>query len=270
MAARLGSGVDTGSQPNNRVRGALRTVTHGLAYARHLVKGNYFSGEMSWIRPGSPPILLCHGFLGTRGTMLPLTKRFQADGRVVFSYQHGTFQLRSLRRSAHELVEHLQDLHQTLGIEHFDVVGFSMGGLVALHAVKLLQAHQWIRRMALLGVPTAGTWAGLAGVATCGAVSPSVWQILPPSRFLSDLRDAPMPPGIRVRQVHARSDGLCPLPPPIAGVDEARDYVVMPGGHSSLVVAKPFYAKLREFFDAPDDTAERPAIVPTQAEAAAE
>jgi pimeloyl-ACP methyl ester carboxylesterase len=232
-----------------RLEVAARTLNHGLAYARNLIRGNYFSGDMSWIRPGSPPVILCHGFLGTRGTMLPMSKRFQADGSVVFSYHHGTFQLQSLRASAHGLVEQLQTLESSLGLKQFDMVGFSMGGLVALHAIKFLQAGRWIRKLALLGTPLDGTWAGLAGVATVGLLSPSVWQVLPLSQFLRDIRDAPLPEGLHVRQLHATDDALCPLPRPMAGVDPEHDYVVLPGGHSSLVVARPFYAKIREFFD---------------------
>lgn len=212
---------------------------------------------MSWIQPGSPPVILCHGFLGTRGTMVPLTKRFQSDGRVVFSYHHGTFQLASLRASAQRLVEQLEELQQNLGIAEFDMVGFSMGGLVALHALKFLQASRFVRRVALLGTPLDGTWASLAGVATVGALSQSVWQVLPNSSFLKDLRDAPMPEGLRVRQIHAAEDGLCRLPKPLAGVDADNDYIVLPGGHSSLVVARPFYARLREFFDEGDLEAQR-------------
>lgn len=245
----------------------MRTVNHGLAYARHLVKGNHFTGDMSWIRPGSPPVILCHGFLGTRGTMLPLTKRFQSDGRVVFSYHHGTFQLKSLRASAQDLVDQLRALEQNLGLRQFDMVGFSMGGLVALHAVKFLAASQYVRRLALLGTPLDGTWAGLAGVATVGALSQSVWQVLPTSGFLRDLREGPLPEGVQVRQIHAAEDGLCALPRPIRGVDQERDFIVLPGGHSSLVVARPFYAKLREFFDAAEAGA---ATEVSGAEAAAE
>lgn len=240
-------------QKDSRFKLAVRTLNHGFAYARHLVKGNSFAGDMSWIRPGSPPVILCHGFLGTRGTMLPLTKRFQSDGRVVFSYQHGTFQLQSLRASAQSLVDQLKTLESTLGIKEFDMVGFSMGGLVALHAIKFLQAGRWIRRLTLLGAPIDGTWAGLAGVATIGALSPSVWQVLPMSSFLKDLREAPLPDGLRVRQIHAAEDALCPLPRPLEGIDQEQDYIVMPGGHSSLVVTRGFYAKVREFFDAPED-----------------
>ena len=204
---------------------------------------------MSWIQPGSPPVLLCHGFMGTRGTMLPMSKRFQADGRVVFSYHHGTFQLASLRASAQGLVDRLQHLERSLGLSQFDIVGFSMGGLVALHAVKFLAAGRWIRKLALLGTPLDGTWAGVAGVATMGLVSSSVWQVLPLSGFLRDLREAPLPDNVEVRQLHAAEDYLCPLPRPLDGIDPEQHYIVLPGGHSSLVVARPFYAKIREFFE---------------------
>jgi pimeloyl-ACP methyl ester carboxylesterase len=245
------------SKPRNadRLELAARTVNHGLAYARNLVRGNRFTGDMSWIRPGSPPVILCHGFLGTRGTMLPMTKRFQTDGRVVFSYHYGKFQLKSLRASAQNLVDHLRTLEDTLGLRQFDMVGFSMGGLVALHAIKFLAADRYIRRLALMGAPTDGTWIGLAGVVTVGLVSQSVWQVLPMSSFLRDIRDAPMPDHIKVRQIHAAEDSLCPLPRPLPGVDPSADFLVLPGGHSSLVVSKPFYARVREFFDAAEPDA---------------
>jgi pimeloyl-ACP methyl ester carboxylesterase len=264
--------VDTKSG-GGRVRRVLKTLHHSLAYARHLARGNHFAGEMSWTKPGTPPVVLAHGFMGTRGTMVPLTQRFQSDGRVVFSYHHGTFQLRSLRASAQELVEHLAALQRELGVPQVDLVGFSMGGLVALHAIKFLQAHRFVRRVALLGAPVSGTWIGLAGVGTVGLVSPSVWQILPASPFLRDLRESPMPPHVRVRQISAAQDALCPLPDVLPGVDRERDYVVLPGGHSSLVVSKPFYSKLREFFDdgaaAPREEA-RPATASAGTAAAAD
>lgn len=268
--------VDSKPRKDGLLRRVITTVNHSLAYTRHLARGNYFAGDMSWAKPGAPPVVLAHGFMGTRGTMVPLTQRFQADGRVVFSYHHGMFQLRSLRASAQEMVDHLQTLRDELGVDKVDIVGFSMGGLVALHALKFMQAHRWVRRAALLGCPTSGTWAGLAGVGTVGAISPSVWQVLPTSSFLRDLRDAPMPPGVRVRQISAAEDAFCRKPDPLRGVDVDRDYIVLPGGHSSCVVAKPFYAKLREFLDADDEEViapseesmpadERPTLVPTGA-----
>ncbi len=234
-----------------QITGALDTLNHNVDYARSLVRGNRFAGDMSWLRPGSAPVVLVHGFLGTRGTMLPLTRRFQGDGRAVFSYSHGPFQLRSLRASAETLLTQLHALSEELHGDRVDVVGFSMGGLMVLQALQFMQGHRYIRRLALLGVPLLGTWTGLAGVAAFGLVSPSVWQVLPNSRFLAQLRDGPIPPSTRVRQIYASDDALCPVAPRLEGV-ASDDYLVLPGGHSSLVVAQPFYAKVREFLDGAD------------------
>jgi hypothetical protein len=235
-----------------RIEGTLGTVSHAMDYTRHLLQGNRFRGDMSWVKAGAPPVLLIHGFGGTRGTMLPLTRRLQADGRAVFSYSFGTFQMASLRVSAEGLLRHVRSICEELAVPELDLVGFSMGGLVATHAVKFLQAHLWVRRMVTLGSPFAGTWVGLAGVATVGGVSPSVWQVLPGSKFLEELRIAPLPPNVKMRQIHGTVDLFCPQPGPINGVPP-RDYVVLPGGHSTLVVAPHVYEAVREFLEAGDD-----------------
>ncbi len=236
----------------NRVRHTVDSVYHHYDYARHLVRGNRFPGEMAWMREGSRPIVLVHGFLGTRGSMLPLTRRFQADGHVVFSYSYGTFQTASLRRSAQGLIQQLRTICDNLGVDKVDVVGFSMGGLVTLHALKFMQGHEYVRRVVTLGTPFGGTWVGLAGVLTLGAISPSVWQVLPGSRFLKDLADAPMPPTVKMRQIHGFTDGMVPAPGPINGVSP-RDYIVLPGGHSTLVVAEHVYDAAHEFLAADDE-----------------
>src|SRR5262245_45807933 len=101
---------------------ASETLSHSFGYACHLLRGNRVAGDMSWVQPGSPPVVLVHGFLGTRGTMMPLTRRLQADGKVVFSYHHGMLQLGSLTRSAEELTEKLRGLTESLEIDRVDLV----------------------------------------------------------------------------------------------------------------------------------------------------
>ncbi len=234
-----------------RVRDAVDTVAHSYDYTRHLVRGNRIRGDLSRPRPGLPPVVLVHGFLGTRGTMLPLTRRLQAGGRVVFSYGYGTFNLASIRSTAEHLVRDLRKIVEELDVPEVDMVGFSQGGLISLHALKFLQAHLMVRRMVTLGSPVDGTWVAMSGVATLGAVSPAVWQLLPGSRFIEELNAAPLPPTVKMRQIHAASDAFVPTTAPMVGVDP-KDYVVLPGGHSSLVVAPHFYEAIREFLDAPD------------------
>lgn len=241
--------MSVGKRLKNRVRQAVDNVTHDFEYGRHLVRGNKVSTDMSWTRPELPPVVLVHGFLGTRGTMLPLTRRFQNDGRVVFSYAYGTFNLASIRRSAENLTAQLRTICEELDVDRVDLVGYSMGGLISLHSIKFLQGHRYVRNLVMMGSPLRGTWAGLAGVATVGAFSPSVWQVLPGSPFLEDLLAAPVPAGVRIRQIHAASDALCPPPGPVEGV-APRDYIMLAGGHSSLVVAEHFYLACRDFLDA--------------------
>ncbi|KIG14157.1 putative secreted lipase [Enhygromyxa salina] len=249
--------MSVGKRLKNRVRRAVSIVTDDFEYGRHLVRGNKVSTDMSWTRPELPPVVLVHGFMGTRGTMLPLTRRFQADGRVVFSYAYGTFNLASIRRSAENLTTHLRTICEELEVDRVDLVGYSMGGLISLHSIKFLQGHRYVRNLVMMGSPLRGTWAGLAGVATVGAFSPSVWQVLPGSPFLEDLLAAPAPATVRMRQIHAASDALCPPPGPIEGV-APRDYIMLAGGHSSLVVAEHFYVACRDFLDAAEPNAAAP------------
>ncbi|MGB1275879.1 MAG: esterase/lipase family protein [Nannocystaceae bacterium] len=223
-----------------------RTAQHSLGYVRALLKGNRVRGDVSWVREGARPIVLVHGFLGTRGTMEPLAQRLRADGRAVFTYHHGTFQLDSLRRTAEALQARIQSIVEELDVDSVDLIGFSMGGLVSLYMLKFLGGERWVRRLVMLGAPVRGTWLALAGVAAVGLISPSIWQIIPHSRFLNQLLAAPVPSDVPIRQIHADEDAFCPNPGPINGI-EPNNFIVLPGGHSSLVVAQPFYARIREF-----------------------
>jgi pimeloyl-ACP methyl ester carboxylesterase len=257
-------GLGIRSAIRDRVRDAVDTVAHGYDYTRHLVRGNRIRGDLSRPREGLPPVVLVHGFLGTRGTMLPMTRRFQANGRVVFSYHYGTFNTQSIRASSQALLRDLRKIVDELEVEEVDMVGFSMGGLIALHAVKFLQAHMYVRRLVTLGTPVDGTWVAVAGIAALGAISPSAWQLLPGSPFMEELRSAPMHPSVRVRQIHASNDAFVPRTTPLAEVPH-EDYLILPGGHSSLVVAPHFYEAVAEFFDRPEPEvlkAETPALPP--------
>ncbi len=208
---------------------------------------------MTWVKEGTPPVILVHGFLGTRGTMVPLTRRLQADGLIVFSHAHGTFNMASIRASAEGLMSQIRQICDELEVPRVDVVGFSMGGLIALHAIKFLQGHQHVRRLCTLGTPFMGSWVSLAGIACIGALCPSVWQIVPGSTFLAELHGPPIPACVRVRQIHASQDAFVPVRGRLEGV-RREDYLVLPGGHSSLVVAEHFYAAVHDFIAADEPT----------------
>ena len=165
----------------HRLAGSIEGLGDTVQYARHLLKGHRFSGALTRVDPTSAPVVLIHGFLGTRGTMEPLSRRLQQDGRAVFSYAHGNLNLASIESSANELLAQIRGICRDLGVSRVDIVGYSMGGLLGLYALKFLGGDRHIRSLTMLGSPLRGSWLGLVGVATLGVVSAAAWQLLPGS-----------------------------------------------------------------------------------------
>src|SRR5437016_6064868 len=74
---------------------------HTLAYIRHLARGNDLRRTaLAEVDRDHPPVVLIHGFLGTRGSMYILERRLLADGVSVFSFDLGLFNMRDIRESA--------------------------------------------------------------------------------------------------------------------------------------------------------------------------
>jgi triacylglycerol esterase/lipase EstA (alpha/beta hydrolase family) len=171
---------------------------HALSYLRHLARGNRIRRRALFdtINDQHPPVLLIHGFLGTRGSMYPLERRLLADGVCVFSFNLGTFNTRDIRRSAFLIHRKIESILAQTSVKRIDIIGHSMGGLIGLYYVKKLGGHEKVRRLIMMGTPITGTWSALAGVCTMGLWSASSWQLLPRSDFLRELEKGPLPPSV--------------------------------------------------------------------------
>lgn len=214
-----------------------------LSYLRHLARGNRIRRRALFdqIREDQPPILLIHGFLGTRGSMYPLERRLNADGLCVFSFNLGTFNVRDIRRSAFLIHRKVEAILAQAPVKKIDIIGHSMGGLIGLYYVKKLGGHEKVRKLVMMGTPAQGTWAALAGVATLGLWSASSWQLLPRSHFLKELQAGPLPPDVQYYSISAARDWVCP--PASTRVDGAIQ-ISVPLGHSSLVVSEEVYERI--------------------------
>ncbi len=218
--------------------------SHGLSYLRHLARGNRIRRRTSLeaIEGDGRPVLIIHGFLGTRGSMYLLEKRLFDDGFAVFSFNLGTINVRDIRRSAFLIHRKIERILAQTSFEEIDIVGHSMGGLIGLYYAKKLGGHTRVRRLIMMGTPIRGTWAALAGVMTLGLFSTSSWQLLPRSRFLDELTQGPLPPGLEVHTLAAVRDWVCPLPSTrMSGAHS----VTVPLGHSSLVVSEEVYRRIK-------------------------
>jgi pimeloyl-ACP methyl ester carboxylesterase len=215
----------------------------GLSYLRHLVRGNRIRrgsgfGELTL---ESPPILIIHGFLGTRGSMYMLERRLVEDGFVVVSFNLGTLNVRDIRRSAFLIHRKIERILAQTPSQRIDIIGHSMGGLIGLYYVKKLGGHTRVRKLIMMGTPIRGTWTALMGVMTLGLWSTSSWQLLPRSRFLDELAQGPLPPGVEVHTIAAARDWVVPLPTTrLTGASAT----TVPLGHSSLVVSEEVYRRV--------------------------
>lgn len=215
----------------------------GLSYLRHLVRGNRIRRGATFeeVTPTSPPILMIHGFLGTRGSMYLLERRLVEDGFVVVSFNLGTLNVRDIRRSAFLIHRKIERILAQTPSQRIDIIGHSMGGLIGLYYVKKLGGHARVRKLIMMGTPVRGTWAALAGVMTLGLWSTSSWQLLPRSRFLDELAKGPIPPGVEVHTIAAARDWVVPLSTTrLSGANA----MTVPLGHSSLVVSEEVYRRV--------------------------
>ena len=215
----------------------------GLSYLRHLVRGNRIRRGAAFdeLTPEAPPVLIIHGFLGTRGSMYMLERRLVEDGFVVVSFNLGTLNVRDIRRSAFLIHRKIERILAQTPSQRIDIIGHSMGGLIGLYYVKKLGGHLRVRKLLMMGTPVRGTWAALAGVVTLGLWSTSSWQLLPRSRFLDELAQGPIPPGVEVHTIAAARDWVVPLQ--TTRISGAKSSTV-PMGHSSLVVSEEVYRRV--------------------------
>ena len=222
----------------------------GLRYLAHLVRGNRIRRRARFdSNQEAPPVLLIHGFLGTRGSMFPLEQRLVDDGFTVFSFNLGAVNSRNIRASAFLVHRKIEAILAQTSVTKIDIIGHSMGGLIGLYYAKKLGGHARVRKLIMMGTPIKGTWAALIGVATMGLFSTSAWQLLPRSRFLDELNQGRLPPDVDIYTLSAARDWVCPLPTTrLRGATS----ITLPMGHSSLVVSEEVYARIKAVLTKPD------------------
>jgi triacylglycerol lipase len=130
------------------------------------------------------PVVLVHGLWDTARLFEQMGSLLRSKGLQVYSLDlipnNGDA---SLEHLANQLADFIRDAFPAA--QPVDLVGFSMGGLVARYYVQRLNGLDRVRKLITISSPHKGTWTAFLGR------NPGARQMRPGSEFLQDLnRDA--------------------------------------------------------------------------------
>ncbi|MEU4887683.1 MULTISPECIES: esterase/lipase family protein [Streptomyces] len=137
--------------------------------------------------PDRPPVLLLHGFIDNRSVFVLLRRSLRRHGHhqvEALNYSPLTCDIRS---AAAALAERVEEICERTGRARIDVVGHSLGGLIARYYVQRLGGHARVRTLVTLGTPHSGTTA-----APWLSAHPIIRQMRPDSPVIEEL-SAPAP-----------------------------------------------------------------------------
>lgn len=180
------------------------------------------------------PVILLHGFIDNRSVFVLLRRLLAPHGRAQLSTLNYSPLTCDIRSAAELLGRHVERVCARTGAREVDLVGHSLGGLIARYYVQRCGGDLRVRTLVTLGTPHSGT-----AFAPRADLHPIVRQMRPGSAVLTELRSPAT--HCRTRFVSFWSDlDRVMDPPEAARIDHpdliARNVRVTGIGHLTLPV----------------------------------
>ncbi|MET8951548.1 esterase/lipase family protein [Streptomyces sp. NPDC004393] len=227
--------------------GHLLLYPSGIIQERHAHALPIPPGAATLPTEAKPPVILVHGFIDNRSVFVLLRRSLAQHGRQHIESLNYSPLTCDIRTAAKLLGRHIEELCERTGHPRVDVVGHSLGGLIARYYVQRLGGDLHVRTLVTLGTPHSGT-----RVAPLANAHPIVRQMRPGSELIEELREPA--PGCRTHFVSFWSD-LDPLMDPLetACVDHpdllAHNIRVSGIGHLALPVHPAVATGIRQALD---------------------
>lgn len=179
---------------------------------------------------GLPPVVMIEGYLMNRSCFLPLVSRLRRIGRTVYTVNVPT--LAPFEEQASRLAAAVTDVVRETGIQRVDLVGFSLGGVVARYFVERMGGHERVGRVVTIASSHNGTRAATLAIGASGR------DAVPGSEALADLHAAGFSEGVTYTSIHSMFDPFV-LPPQSAHLPPPATNVEVPDtGHSALLFSR--------------------------------
>jgi triacylglycerol esterase/lipase EstA (alpha/beta hydrolase family) len=163
---------------------------------------------------GPRPIILLHGYAMNRANFVPLAYRLARAGLgPIYGFEYWT--LGRIAAGARQLGWFVDEVRERTGAGEVDIVGHSMGGVVARYYVTFAGGDGVVRNLITLGSPHGGT-----DVSGMGVGHPTRELVLG-SKLVTRLTAAPAPRHTRTCVIWSRADALVPgaRQPPLPGAE---------------------------------------------------
>ncbi len=227
-------------------RGALNACSAFFAqclavYATMLGAPLAFWWPFSRSRPGAQsPVVLVHGYLGTRAAFFWLAWRLRHDGFGTIAAVNYRSMGGDLQTAARKLAATVERLAAESGAERVNIVTHSLGGLVARAYIREPGSPSRVGRLVTLGAPHQGT--KLAGLSFDSLGR----SILPGSPLLAELSaNDPVPGAVSVTSIFSTFDAKV-LPWRNGYYPGAENIEIAGIGHDALLFSPKVYALVAE------------------------
>ena len=180
------------------------------------------------------PVLISNGFAPFPIPLHAVRDRFRALGHRTHIVPFRLSDMRDVRDYARHVAKELRKLKSSTGAPRINMLGFSLGGVASLYALKRIGLAADVATFAGLGSPFHGatlSWVALPSLLFSRIGS----QLLPDSDFLKELHEDPLPAGPRYVSVAGTEDLICP--PDTARLAGAEHHE-LPIGHAEFIIDK--------------------------------
>jgi pimeloyl-ACP methyl ester carboxylesterase len=152
---------------------------------------------------GPRPVIVLHGYAMNRANYLPLAFRMARAGLgPIFGFEYWT--LGRIAAGARQLGWFIDEVLAQTGADSVDVIGHSMGGVVARYYVSFAGGDGIVKNLVTLGSPHSGT-----DVSAVGIGHPTR-ELLLGSKLVTRLAAAPPPKHTKMTVIWSRGDALVP------------------------------------------------------------